>query len=111
MGSGLITDPFQYDIRRRYHDDLSRISVKRILAGHHGFSPYTPVSPFNELAMLVIGSGRVFALGSDIGYDDPHKSDINPCLVDQLHRGKETVDEIGAFHQNLILPAPEASGL
>jgi len=104
-------DPLQDDVGRRHHHDFAGVGIEGILARQERLAPNTAAALADQLAVAVIQSGEVFADLTGIRDHHPHKPDLNDRLVDHLHGGKQAVEVIGAFHQNLQLASAQAIGV
>jgi len=73
-------------------------------------APDAPRPHRDHLAVLVVLAREVAAGVAGVGDDDAHGAHLDDGLGHQLLGGEQAVDVVGAFHQDLELPAALAAG-
>ncbi len=111
MRTGFGADPLEDDVGGRDRHHLAGVGIEGILAWQEGFVPHTAAALAHQLAMAVLSAGQVFTDSTSIGNHDTDKTHLDDGLVDHFHRGKQAVEVIGAFHQDLQLTSAQAFGV
>ena len=90
-------------------DHLAGVGVERVLAGQQRLVPDAAL-PFSPARRACSPRPRGRARLAGVGDDHADGADLDHGLGDQLHRGEQAVDVVGALDQHLELPAALAAG-
>ena len=109
--SHLVVHPLQHDIRGGDRDHLPCEGIEGVLTREKGLAPDPFAGDGDQFPVLVIMARGVGTLGPDVGDNHasiPHRDD---GLGDSFHGGEETIDVIGTFHDDLVLPSTQTTCL
>jgi len=111
MGAHLGLNPLEDDIGSWYHHHFASIGIERVFAWQERVTPNPAAACADQLAVAVIQTGKVFAEFARVRHHHAHKTNLDDCFLDHFHGGKESVEVISAFHQNLQLTPAQTRGV